>query len=116
MSGAISGFYCLSKDLLIKIICHISADKDKEISELKQYKMNYDNLILKAKNTEQYAGKCSVCKFDIIDSFEAYIYCELCDSAYHNCCVNYCPYCHGCATCLVTFCNTCDNCQSCCHC
>ena len=107
--------YSLNKDELIKIICHISADKDKEIAELKQYKMNYDNLILKAQSMGQYAGKCGICKIDLIESFDVCFNCGTCGCAYHDSCVKFCNSCGDCAFCS-PICDTCDYCLSCCNC
>ena len=87
-----SGLYSLNKDELIKIICTISADKDKKYNYLlEQIKKELDVECL----------TCDICEYtDIILRHGAeelsIVCCKGCDKTFHIKCK---PVCYGCDVC-----------------
>jgi hypothetical protein len=89
--------YSLNKDELVKIICHISADKDKQIAELNK-KHNY--LVHCAIESDMYFGDCAICKDVMISEFDDFnIYCAQCFRYFHKDCLTHCYNCQTCSNC-----------------
>jgi len=82
-----SGLYSLNKDELVKIICTISADKEKELKELKEVKRKYDFIIDSAISLHNYMGICFACQMDIISSLGDFSVCQRCERVYHDECM-----------------------------
>ncbi len=105
--------YNLNKDELIKIICTISADKDKEIAKLKS---KYENVIDKISYVDHVIDmrQCEFC-----DTYEFKEYsdiwgnivftCPYCYQFYHKACIKKCKFCKYCINCCK--CNQCDSCS-----
>ncbi len=94
-----SGLYSLNKDELVKIICTISADKDKEI---KKVQSDYNHLIQQCYALSIGAiFQCDICKrFDVFDDCTAEIEtCEACGLSFHYKCKSICCHCAICSDC-----------------
>ncbi len=92
-----SGLYSLNKDELVKIICTISADKDKQIAELTKV---HKYLVHCAIESDMYYGDCAICKDVMISEFYDFnIYCRLCFRHFHKDCLKHCFQCQICEHC-----------------
>jgi len=87
------GLYSLNKDMLIKIICTINADKDKK----------YNHLLEQIKELGEECLTCDICEYTDIVQFGSeelpIMCCQKCKKIYHIECKPICYSCDLCSSC-----------------